>query len=120
MYDGEQQKLVNREIEFIPALFKIYDEILVNAADNKVRDPSQSLIKVNIDKENNEISIMNNGKGKIILFTNKPRRPSCLTFGDSQLAMRIHENTALWLAVVDSKAKIAPRAISRYIGYALL
>ena len=81
VFDGEQQKLVNREIEFIPALFKIYDEILVNAADNKVRDPSQSLIKVNIDKENNEISIMNNGKGKIILFTNKPRCPSCLTFG---------------------------------------
>ena len=52
---------------FVP-LKQIYDEILVNAADNKVRDPSQSLIKVNIDKENNEISIMNNGKGEKIVF----------------------------------------------------
>ena len=34
------------EIEFIPALYKIYDEIIVNAADNKVRDPSQTFIKV--------------------------------------------------------------------------
>ena len=55
------------QIFFVP-LKKIYDEILVNAADNKVRDPSQSLIKVNIDKENNEISIMNNGKGEKIVL----------------------------------------------------
>ena len=60
------------DIMRLPIIFrsplKIYDEILVNAADNKVRDPSQSLIKVNIDKENNEISIMNNGKGEKIVF----------------------------------------------------
>ena len=28
-----------------------------------MRDPTQTMIKVDIDKENNEISIMNNGKG---------------------------------------------------------
>ena len=28
-----------------------------------MRDPSQTLIKVDIDKENNEIAIMNNGRG---------------------------------------------------------
>jgi len=38
------------EIDFIPALYKIYDEIIVNAADNKVRDPNQTLIKVDISK----------------------------------------------------------------------
>ena len=79
VYDADLDKLVNREIDFIPALFKIFDEIIVNAADNKVsfasfgffrvyrfiqvRDPTQTMIKVDIDKENNEISIMNNGKG---------------------------------------------------------
>ena len=36
IYDAELDKLVNREIDFIPALFKIFDEIIVNAADNKV------------------------------------------------------------------------------------
>ena len=60
-------EIMRLQIFFVP-LKKIYDEILVNAADNKVRDPSQSLIKVNIDKENNEISIMNNGKGEKIVF----------------------------------------------------
>ena len=68
VYDDESGKLVLREIELIPALYKIYDEILVNAADNKVRDHTQTMIKVDIDKENNEISIMNNGKGKKNIF----------------------------------------------------
>ena len=36
VYDADLDKLVNREIDFIPALFKIFDEIIVNAADNKV------------------------------------------------------------------------------------
>uniref|UniRef100_A0A3B3QKM3 DNA topoisomerase 2 n=1 Tax=Paramormyrops kingsleyae TaxID=1676925 RepID=A0A3B3QKM3_9TELE len=52
-----------RDVSFVPGLYKIFDEILVNAADNKQRDKSMSCIKVNIDPENNAISVWNNGKG---------------------------------------------------------
>ncbi|XP_023805347.1 DNA topoisomerase 2-alpha [Oryzias latipes] len=52
-----------RDVTFVPGLYKIFDEILVNAADNKQRDKSMSCIKVNIDVENNTISVWNNGKG---------------------------------------------------------
>ncbi|XP_077062065.1 DNA topoisomerase 2-alpha [Siphateles boraxobius] len=52
-----------RDITFVPGLYKIYDEILVNAADNKQRDKAMNCIKVNIDPENNTISVWNNGKG---------------------------------------------------------
>ncbi|XP_019745044.1 DNA topoisomerase 2-alpha isoform X2 [Hippocampus comes] len=52
-----------RDVTFVPGLYKIFDEILVNAADNKQRDKSMSCIKINIDVENNTISIWNNGKG---------------------------------------------------------
>ncbi|XP_003786441.1 DNA topoisomerase 2-alpha [Otolemur garnettii] len=52
-----------REVTFVPGLYKIFDEILVNAADNKQRDPKMSCIRVTIDSENNLISIWNNGKG---------------------------------------------------------
>ncbi|VDO63047.1 unnamed protein product [Schistosoma margrebowiei] len=38
--DESQQHMVNRDITFSPGLYKIFDEILVNAADNKVRDPT--------------------------------------------------------------------------------
>ncbi|XP_054850787.1 DNA topoisomerase 2-alpha isoform X2 [Eublepharis macularius] len=52
-----------RDVTFVPGLYKIFDEILVNAADNKQRDKSMSCIKITINPENNMISVWNNGKG---------------------------------------------------------
>ncbi|CEF67098.1 DNA topoisomerase 2-beta [Strongyloides ratti] len=63
VYDINEDKLVQREISYVPGLYKIFDEILVNAADNKQRDRRMNLIKVDIDKKNNVISVFNNGKG---------------------------------------------------------
>jgi len=42
---------------------QIFDEILVNAADNKQRDKNMDTIRVDISQERNEIKIFNNGKG---------------------------------------------------------
>ena len=44
-------------------LRQIFDEILVNAADNKQRDPKMDTIKIEIKPDENIVSIMNNGKG---------------------------------------------------------
>uniref|UniRef100_A0A8B9PM84 DNA topoisomerase 2 n=1 Tax=Apteryx owenii TaxID=8824 RepID=A0A8B9PM84_APTOW len=52
-----------RDVTYVPGLYKIFDEILVNAADNKQRDKNMSCIKITIDPENNTISVWNNGKG---------------------------------------------------------
>lgn len=53
----------SREVSFVPGLYKIFDEILVNAADNKQRDKNMDTIKVTIDREKGEISVYNNGRG---------------------------------------------------------
>lgn len=50
VYDIETDRIVQRDISYVPGLYKIFDEILVNAADNKQRDPKMNLIKVNINK----------------------------------------------------------------------
>lgn len=63
VYNAEESKMVQREIKYVPGLYKIFDEILVNAADNKQRDPKMSCIKIEINQETNTISIFNNGKG---------------------------------------------------------
>ena len=42
---------------------KFADEILVNAADNFVRDPTMDSIKVTINQQANTISVWNNGNG---------------------------------------------------------
>ena len=61
---GGPVKMVLRDVTYVPAFFKIFDEILVNAADNKARDPDGcNTIKVDIDVEKGVISVWNNGKG---------------------------------------------------------
>lgn len=50
VYDTEEDSMVQREITYVPGLYKIFDEILVNAADNKQRDPSMDTIKIDINK----------------------------------------------------------------------
>jgi DNA topoisomerase-2 len=61
--DLATKKLVSRDVTIVPGLFKIFDEILVNAADNKQRDPRMNKLAVNIDQEANTISVWNNGAG---------------------------------------------------------
>ena len=55
--------LTHREVTYVPGLYKIFDEILVNAADNKQRDKTMDTMKVTIDPEANSISVYNNGQG---------------------------------------------------------
>ena len=52
-----------RQVTFVPGFYKIFDEILVNAADNKQRDASMTHMKITVDRESGEISVENNGKG---------------------------------------------------------
>lgn len=62
---SEEGKLVFRQVEFVPALYKIFDEILVNAADNRQRRGASMMtaLKVDIDKDSGTISVYNNGCG---------------------------------------------------------
>jgi DNA topoisomerase-2 len=55
--------MVQRRLEYVPALYKIFDEILVNAADNLVRCPEQDAIQVEVNSESGCISVWNNGRG---------------------------------------------------------
>ncbi|KAK8484332.1 hypothetical protein V6N11_047370 [Hibiscus sabdariffa] len=59
----KNDEMIHRTIKYVPGLYKIFDEILVNAADNKQRDPSMDSLKVVIDAEQNLISVYNNGDG---------------------------------------------------------
>ncbi|XP_021916593.1 DNA topoisomerase 2-like [Zootermopsis nevadensis] len=63
VYDEEQDLMVWKDISFVPGLYKIFDEILVNAADNKQRDPKMDCIKIEINPDRNLISVWNNGQG---------------------------------------------------------
>ncbi|RLN08265.1 DNA topoisomerase 2 isoform X2 [Panicum miliaceum] len=59
----EDGAMVNRAVTYVPGLYKIFDEILVNAADNKQRDPRMDSLRVEIDVEGCCVSVYNNGDG---------------------------------------------------------
>ncbi|KAL8408001.1 hypothetical protein RB594_006705 [Gaeumannomyces avenae] len=63
VFNKETQLVENRTVNFVPGLYKIFDEILVNAADNSQRDKTMTALKVTIDRESGQISVENNGKG---------------------------------------------------------
>ncbi|CAG8462855.1 12168_t:CDS:10, partial [Ambispora leptoticha] len=63
IFDSETNKLAYKEVKYVPGFYKIIDELLVNAADNKSRDPKMNTIKINVDRANNTISVYNNGRG---------------------------------------------------------
>ncbi|KAJ1351003.1 hypothetical protein KIN20_006935 [Parelaphostrongylus tenuis] len=56
-------RAIQMSLTYSPALLKIFDEILVNAADNKQRDKQMNEIKVDVDQENCVIAVYNNGRG---------------------------------------------------------
>nr|CDI54273.1 probable DNA topoisomerase II [Melanopsichium pennsylvanicum 4] len=63
VYDKARKQMAYRETTYVPGFYKIFDEILVNAADNKARDPDMTHLKVEINREENSIMVWNNGHG---------------------------------------------------------
>lgn len=73
VYDGDEKKMVKKDITYVPALYKCFDEILVNALDQSTRLKSEQAtkgdvrmiktVKVNINKETGHIEVYNDGDG---------------------------------------------------------
>jgi DNA topoisomerase-2 len=63
VYNTANECMEFRDVAYVPGLYKIFDEILVNAADNKQNDKNMSEIRVTVDRETGEVSVKNDGKG---------------------------------------------------------
>jgi DNA topoisomerase-2 len=74
LYNDESKKMEIREINYVPGLLKIFDEVIVNAIDHSVRLMQEESagkenikhvknIKVTVDKDTGTISVYNDGNG---------------------------------------------------------
>ncbi|KAF2215953.1 hypothetical protein CERZMDRAFT_34549, partial [Cercospora zeae-maydis SCOH1-5] len=63
IYNSETEAMENRKVSYVPGLYKIFDEILVNAADNKQRDKNMNELRVDVNPIEGKISVQNNGRG---------------------------------------------------------
>ncbi|KAI5170713.1 DNA topoisomerase II [Nematocida sp. LUAm3] len=71
VWHEESKTIQKKDISYAPGLYKIFDEVLVNAADNKTRDPRMKCIKVSVDQKKGEITVYNDGKGIPIVMHTK-------------------------------------------------
>ena len=66
---GNDNKMIKKNIKFVPGLYKIYDELLVNILDHMKRIEMDKLdnpvknIKINVDVSDNRIEVYNDGDG---------------------------------------------------------
>ncbi|PNS15009.1 hypothetical protein CAC42_2238 [Sphaceloma murrayae] len=63
VFNSSTEQMEHREVNYVPGLYKIFDEILVNAADNKQNDKNMNEIRVQVNREEGMISVRNNGRG---------------------------------------------------------
>lgn len=74
LYDDETQRMKKTTITYVPGLYKIFDEVIVNALDQSMRLKAEiaakredvrplKTIKVSIDRETGFIEVMNDGDG---------------------------------------------------------
>jgi DNA topoisomerase-2 len=61
MWIYKENKIVKEKITYSPGFYKIFDEIIVNARDASINDPTCDTIKIEYNKEEGYISVFNNG-----------------------------------------------------------
>src|SRR6185369_14434848 len=58
----DNDKIIFKNIKYNPGLYKLFDELIVNAYDHQIRNPNDPMtIKVEFNKKKNEISVYNSG-----------------------------------------------------------
>ena len=59
----DKLSITEDNITFVPAFYKIFDEVMVNSRDASINDPLCNTIKVEYNMEENYIEVFNNGCG---------------------------------------------------------
>ncbi|CAE6176893.1 unnamed protein product [Arabidopsis arenosa] len=88
----ENGEMVKREVNFVPAFLRIIDEILINAADNKQRDPCMDSLRVFIDDEKGKIRIYNSGSGIPVIISDNEYYIPHILFGRILATSVIHDD----------------------------
>jgi DNA topoisomerase-2 len=68
--EGKDKVMIQDTLQYPPSLYKILDEIIVNAMDHYIKNPKDvTLIEIATNKQNYSVSVMNNGPGIPIKLT---------------------------------------------------
>ena len=102
VWDASSRRIVLAPaLTWVPGLYKIFDEILVNAADNKRRDARMNCLRVTVDAPAGRLSVWNNGEG------GRQRLPHTHR-GRAALPRRLAAPGAPHLAAAAAQARASP------------
>lgn len=67
VYNKNTKKFEEKDIQYVPAFLKLFDEIVSNSIDESKRNKKLNTIKVKIDKTKNTISVYDNGGIPVVM-----------------------------------------------------
>lgn len=82
VYDDDTNKMIKKEITYIPSFLKIFDEIITNSIDESKRNSKLDRIDVNIDTKSGRISIKDNGGIPIVIHKEHNQYVPEVVFGN--------------------------------------
>lgn len=77
-----KNKMILKEVTFIPSFMKIFDEIITNSVDEHKRNPKLNSIQVEIDQKQNKITIKDNGGIPVVIHKKYKKYVPEVIFGD--------------------------------------
>jgi DNA topoisomerase-2 len=78
----DDNKILQREITYIPSFVKIFDEVVTNSVDEHKRNKSLNKIDVVVDTENNLITVKDNGGIPVVIHKEHDQYVPEVIFGN--------------------------------------
>jgi DNA topoisomerase-2 len=82
IYDSESNKMIQREITYVPSFLKVFDEVITNSIDESKRNKKLNRIDVTVDKETGRITVLDNGGMPIVIHKEHKQYIPEVVFGN--------------------------------------
>lgn len=73
LFNKRSKRMELERVSYSPGLVKLFDEILVNAADNVERSKKMTAIHIDVDKKLNKLTVRNDGAGIPVVMHEKEK-----------------------------------------------
>jgi DNA topoisomerase II len=85
-------KMIKKEVTYVPSFLKIFDELITNSVDESKRNSKLNKIEVNVDKKSGIISVRDNGGIPVVIHKEHGKYVSEVIFGNLMSGSNYDDN----------------------------
>ena len=85
-------KMIKKEVTYVPSFLKIFDELITNSVDESKRNLKLNKIEVNVDKKSGIISVRDNGGIPVVIHKEHGKYVSEVIFGNLMSGSNYDDN----------------------------